>query len=216
MTSTNGTIGTLLPGITLTLLVTAGAFVLGALLGLPLMFAKRSRHRLLRLAATLLIDFVRSIPELVWVFIIFYGLAEVGPKFGSVLSAILALGIFSSAYMAEIYRSGLLAVARGQWEAGASLGLRRDHLFVRIIAPQAALVAMPSALTYLLGLLKDSSLASVIGVTEIAFRANTVATNTDNGLTIYVWAACIYLGMSLVAAGLIKWVETRVRRVMSA
>lgn len=205
--------GTLLPGIPLTLEVTFAAFGVGAVLGLPLMLARRSRLRVVRGVAIALIDLLRAIPELVWIFLVFYGLAEVGPKFGAVASAVLALGVFSSAYMAEIYRSGLVAIHRGQWEASQSLGLSRAYTFIRIISPQAILVAFPSALTFLINLVKDSSLASVIGVSEIVYRANQVATTTDNGLTIYIWAGLIYLIISVVAAMAIKRLERRLRVV---
>jgi polar amino acid transport system permease protein len=207
-------LGALLPGIPLTITVTIGAFAFGVIFGVPLMFAKRSRFGLLRHPATFVIDLLRSVPQLVWIFIVFYGLAQVGLKLTAVPAAILALGIYSAAYMAEIYRSGLIAVPKGQWEAGGSLGMSQSFVFRRVVAPQAVVVALPSALTFLIGLIKDSSLASIIGVTEIAFQANIVATNdTSQALTIYVWAALIYLVISVAAAAGVRVLEARMRTV---
>jgi polar amino acid transport system permease protein len=117
-----------------------------------------------------------------------------------------------SAYMAEIYRAGVMAVDRGQWEAGRALGLGERRLFTEVVWPQALRVVVPPSATALLGLLKDTAVASVVGVSEITYRATVDAQATFKGLDIFIFAALIYIALSLPMAGVCRWLERRLQR----
>jgi polar amino acid transport system permease protein len=199
----------LLQGVPLTLAVTAGALAIGAVLGLPVMFIAQSRLKPVQAAFRLSIDLVRGVPPIVWIFILYYGLAQEAIRLEPLTASILGLGIISSAYMAEVYRSGILSVDQGQWAAARALGLSEPRLFVEIIAPQALRTAIPPASTFALNLLKDSAIASVIGVTEVTYHANREAQMSFDNLTVFLLAGVLYIVMGLPLAVLSRRMDRR-------
>ncbi|TCL79431.1 MULTISPECIES: amino acid ABC transporter permease [unclassified Rathayibacter] len=203
-----------LAGLPLTLLVTAAAFAIGLLLGVPIMLGLRSRIVPLRLATRLLVDLIRGVPTIVWLFLLYFGVSLGTLRFDSLSAAIVGLGIISAAYLAEIYRGAFQTLPRGQGEAAQALGLGRGTTFVRVLAPQAIRTALPSLTSYLLALVKDSSIASTIGVAEVVFAATTVARqNPDTaGLSPFFLAAAVYLAVSIPLAILARRLDTRLRR----
>jgi len=202
-------------GVPMTLGVTVSAFALGAVLALPVLAAMRSGNAAVRFLARAVVDIVRGIPVLVWLFIIYFGISIGAFKFGSLSGAIVGLGLVSSAYLAEVYRGALSSVHRGQWEASAALALSKRTTFTRIIGPQAVRVALPSATTYAIGLLKDSSIASAIGVTEIVFRTTQEARVAGGGLTAFMIAAVVYIALSVPLAWLSRTLDGRMRAVVA-
>jgi polar amino acid transport system permease protein len=201
----------LLPGVQYTVIVTIASFAFGAIVGVPLALLRRSRFPIVRGAARFVIDMVRSIPPITWLFLIFFGLPNVDIRLDPLAAGIIGLGIISSAYMAEIYRGGLLAVSHGQWEAGRALGLAEPSILALVVAPQAGRVVGPPAATYAIGLLKDSAIASTIGVAEITFRANAETVANGNGLALFAVAAVIYIILSLPFAVASRHVDRRLR-----
>jgi ABC-type amino acid transport system permease subunit len=127
------------------------------------------------------------------------------------VAAIVTFGVIASSYLAEIYRGGLAAIHRGQWEACAALGLSGLDAATRVVVPQVFRVVLPTMATYAIGLLKDSALASAIGVAEIAFRANAETQRTGLGLTFFVAAGVLYVGLSLPLAVLSRRLDSRIR-----
>jgi polar amino acid transport system permease protein len=198
----------------MTVAVTVAAFVLGAIGGVPLLLARQSRRRLVRTPAMFLIDLIRAVPPIAWLFLIYYGLTQEGLKFGSFMAAATGLGLFSSAHMAEIYRSGLLAVGRGQWEAARAVGLSEWRVLADVVAPQALRVVVPPSASYAINLLKDSAVASVIGVSEIAFHANAEAQATFRGLTVFALAALVYIALSIPLAVASRVMDRRLQAVL--
>lgn len=203
-----------LTGLPMTVLVTAAAFVIGAVAGIPLLFGLRSQHRPIRLAFRFVVDLIRSVPTIVWLFLLYFGVSIGGFRFGSLAAAIIGLGIISSAYLAEIYRGGLAAVAGGQSEAAQALGLDRTTTFGRIIAPQALRTALPSIAAYLLALVKDSSIASTIGVIEMVAAATAFSRQHPGtaGLTPFLTAAGVYVIISIPLAVLARRLDARLSR----
>jgi His/Glu/Gln/Arg/opine family amino acid ABC transporter permease subunit len=181
------------------------------LAGAPLALARRSRYAALRGIARGYVDVVRSIPPITWLFLIFYGLPNAGITFAPLASGIIGLSLISAAYMAEIYRAGLGAVSGGQWEAGRAIGLREPDILARVIGPQAARVIGPPAATYAIGLLKDSAVASTIGVGEITFHAGAATQQEGHGLSIFLAAAILYILLSLPLAVMSRHVDRRMR-----
>jgi polar amino acid transport system permease protein len=203
-----------LTGLPLTLLVTFCSFVIGALVGIPIMLGLRSPWLPLRLVVRLVVDLVRGVPPIVWLFLLYFGVSIGGSRFDSITAALLALGLISGAYLAEIYRGAFQTLSIGQTEAARALGLGRATTFVRVLAPQAVRIALPSVTSYLLALVKDSSLASTIGVAEMVFQATTFARQnpTTAGLTPFFVSALVYLAVSIPLAILARRLDSRLRR----
>jgi polar amino acid transport system permease protein len=198
-------------GITWTLAVTASAFALGAVLGLPLCAMRMSRSTLLRLVALGYIIVFRSVPPLLWVFVFFFGLGSGYVPVSAFQGVVLGLGLITAANMAEIYRGALSAIHFGQWEASTALALPSYSTYLDIIAPQLLRVSLPASAGYAVGLLKDSAIASTIGVADITFNANYIARMTYQGLTVFSIAALLYIMISLPIAALARLADKKLR-----
>ncbi len=195
----SGTLGFLLQGLLTTAIITVSAFLIGAVLGIPVALARLSSIPPLRLLATAYVEIARGIPPIAWMLVLFYGLGRFVPL-DPLLAACLALGAVATAYLAENYRAGIRSVADGQWEGAHALGLGGRDTFWRVIAPQGIGVALPPSAGFAVGLLKDSAVASVIGVSDITFQALTLNQQGNPGLPIFIGAGLIYLVVSLPIA----------------
>lgn len=187
-------------GIAQTVEITASAFLLGAVLGLPLAVLRRSGIWLLSAPAVALIEILRAVPPIVWLFIVYYGVGSGSIKLSTYQAAAIGLGLIASAHLAEIYRAGLNSVPHGQWEATTALALPRVATYARVVLPQAFIVVIPPMATYAIGLLKDSAAASVIGATDIAFRAVQQTQQDLNGLGNFAVAGLLYIALSIPIA----------------
>ena len=203
------------PGAANTVLLTSISFVFGAVLAIPVTLATRSSFLPLRGVGRGLVEFVRSIPVLVWLFIVFFGLPEEGLSPSPLVAAIATLSVVSAVYLSEIYRGGIAAIDRGQWEASHALGFGRLDTGSRIIGPQVLRVVLPPVATYGIGLLKDSALASTIGVVELTYRANSETQLTGKGLTVYFIVGIVYLLIGLPLAVISRHVDSRLRAKFS-
>lgn len=202
-----------LSGLPMTLLVTALAYLVGLVLGIPLMLGLRSRILPVRLVLRFVVDIIRGVPPIVWLFLIYFGVQIGTIRFDSLSAAVIGLGVISAAYLAEIFRGAFATVARGQGEAAAALGLGRVTTFVRVLAPQAFRTALPSMATFLLSLLKDSSIASTIGVADMVLQATTFARQNPAvaGIVPFFLAAAVYLVVSIPIAITARRLDTRLR-----
>lgn len=202
---------TILHGVPMTIGLTFAALVIGALGGIPLALGRRSNIPGVRFIAVSLIEILRGIPPIVWLFIIYFGLGTALPQLDPLTSAIIGLGLISCAYMAEIYRGGLSAITRGQWEAGEALGMGRQSVLTFIIGPQVFRVSVPAAASYAIGLLKDSSVAYTIGVSEIVYFANDQSRQSSDALGPFFLAALVYVIMTIPCAWATRALDARLR-----
>ncbi|WP_309300126.1 amino acid ABC transporter permease [Campylobacter hyointestinalis] len=138
------------------------------------------------------ISIIRGTPLLVQLFIIFYGLPNIGVTLNPFISSIIAFSLNIGAYASETIRASILAVPKSQWEAGWSIGMSHLNTFIRIISPQAFKIALPTLSNTFIALVKDSSLASVVLVTELFREAQTIASQNYKFLLTYSEAALIY------------------------
>ena len=195
-----------------TLLAAAGGYLIALILGLALTFLQRSRSRVLTIVVREVMEFVRSTPLVLQIFFIFY----VGPQFGLRLSpwtaGMIAIGLHYGAYLSEVFRGGIESVPKGQWEAATALNLSTVKTYVRIILPQALPSALAGMGNYLVGILKDTPMLAVIGVTELLHAANTIGAESYRYLEPYTIVGLIFLLLSLPAAALIRSAETWVRK----
>ena len=200
----------LLQGLGTTVIITLGSFLIGAVCAIPVALARLSEIAPLRWLATAFIEVVRGIPPIAWMLVLFYGLGRY-VTLPPLLAACLALGAVSTAYLAENYRAGIQAVAGGQWEGAGALGLSNGDTFWRVIAPQGIGVALPPSASYAVGLLKDSAVASVIGVSDITFQALTLNQQGNPGLPIFLAAGVVYLIVSVPMAVLARKADSFIR-----
>ncbi|PZU95046.1 MAG: amino acid ABC transporter permease [Chelatococcus sp.] len=202
----------LMQGVYLTLLVTLGAFVLATVLGLVWAFMRVSGIAPLAWTARTIIVVVRGIPGMVTLFYIYFVMPDLGLSLTAVQAAIIGLGIAYSPYMAEVFRSGIEAIDRGQTEAALSIGMGWGLMMRRVVLPQAIRVALPPYGSTMVMLLKDSSLASTITVAELSLQGKLLASSTFENTTIFTLVALIYLAMSLPLTAFNAWLERSMRQ----
>ena len=200
-----------LDGLGVTLGITLGAICISTVLGMVLCLMKMSRHRILRWPAQAYIDIIRGIPVVVQL-LIMYNVVLLNVTDNKMVVAVIAFGLNSSAYMAEIYRSGINAVDPGQMEAGRSLGLGYMDTMRFIVIPQAFKAILPSLGNEFITLLKDTSLISVVGGKEIVYFAQAIITRTYETMYPYLITAVMYLIMVLIFTWLQSKLERRLRQ----
>lgn len=198
-------------GIPWTLAITVGAFAFGALLGMPICAMRVSQVPALRALAAATVMLLRSIPPIVWLFLLYFGVGSGYLRVGALEAAVVALGLITAANMAEIYRGALSGIHPGQIEASSALGLSRWWCFRDVLAPQLFRIALPSSVTFFIGLLKDSAIASTIGVGEIAFQAGYVSRRNFEGLEVFAFAGLLYILISLPVAALSRHLDSHIR-----
>jgi polar amino acid transport system permease protein len=187
----------LLSGLWLTCALTVLCMVLGLVVGLVVAMGRLSRWRLVHGAAFAYTELFRTTPLLVQIVWVFYVLPIVtGITLSPFFSGLVALGFNVGAFMAEIYRAGILSVNPGQSVAGLALGMTRSQVMRRIVLPQAVTRVIPPMATMWVGLFKDTSILSAIGVVELMFRAREIATDTFRPLEIFTVVAVIYFALT--------------------
>lgn len=175
-----------------TIPLTVISFTFGLIIAITIAIMRISSNWLARSFAATYISLIRGTPLLLQLFIIFYGLPSLGVVFDPWPSAIIAFSLNVGAYGAESIRSAILSVPKGQWEAASTIGLNRGQTLRRIILPQAARVAVPPLSNSLISLVKDTSLASAVLVTEILRKAQEIAAPTFEFFLLYSVAAVYY------------------------
>ena len=195
-----------------TLKVSLIALLIGLLLGIVICLAKISTIKVLNVLATIYVEVIRNTPILVQIMIIYFALPEVGISFTPFMSAIIALSINSGAYVSEIFRSGILAIDKGQMEAGRSLGLSYFQTMKFIILPQALKNSLPALGNEFISLVKESSIVYFVGVADIMFAANTVKNATYETFGPYLIAAAIYFIITSVLSFLVKRLEKKLAK----
>ena len=182
------------------------ALVLGLLAGL----GRIAKTRPINLIATVYVEVIRGIPLLVQLFYIYYALGPLlhlkGPA-----SAVLAMSICYGAYMGEIFRAGIQSISKGQMEAALALGMSRTQALWKVILPQTVKVILPPIGNEFIALLKDSSLVSILAISDLLRRGREYASTTFNYLPAYTIVALIYLIMTLFFSRLVGIMESRLR-----
>ncbi len=199
----------LLTGAYLTILISLLSFMLAIVIGLLVGIARISRFLPLRMIATPYVQFIRGTPLLLQLFFIYYVLPYSGIVLSPFVSALIGLSINYSAYMAEVFRGGILAIHKGQWEAGFSTGMSRRLLLRRIILPQALRIVVPSLGNFFVSIFKDSALVSVITMRDLMFSGQILAAATFKHFEIFAMVAAIYLLISYPAAKFVEYIEQR-------
>ncbi|GAA1388001.1 hypothetical protein GCM10009613_24740 [Pseudonocardia kongjuensis] len=201
--------------VTMTIPLTAISFVIGLVLALLLALARISSIAPLSWLARVYISIIRGTPLLVQLFIVFYALPQLGLVIDPFPSAIIAFSLNVGGYAAEVIRAAILSIPKGQWEAAQTIGMGYPTTLRRVILPQAARTAVPPLSNTLISLVKDTSLASTILVTELLRVAQLAAAPTFDFFALYGVAAVYYWVLCLLLSSVQVRVETRLERYVA-
>jgi L-cystine transport system permease protein len=199
----------ILLGIGYTILISFGGMAFGLILGFILALGRTSKLLLFRWPARIFISYMRGTPMLVFLFLLYFGLPNIGIQLSAVTAALIGFSLHSSAYMAEIIRSSLNSVDKGQWEAATALGMPYWRSMLSVILPQATRIAIPPLSNVLLDLIKASSLAAMITVPDLFQRAKIVGGREFDYMTVYILVGLIYWGICLLVEVLQNYLEKR-------
>jgi len=201
----------LLEGAGLTIVISATAMLLAVAVGLLVALVSQAGGRLGRALVRGYVEVFRNTPLLIQIFIVYFGLPQVGLRLSPFLSGLSALTLYAAAYNAEIFRAGLEAVPRGQHEAARSTGLTGLQAARSVIVPQAIRICLPALGNNLVSLVKNSSLVSTIGMVELMFVANDISFNNFRSFEIYGAAAALYVVLVLALTRALALLEGRLR-----
>ncbi len=230
----------LLEGLLTTVRLSIWSSLLAIALGLVMALMQIGSSLFLRLLSRCYIELMRNLPPLVIIFIAYFFLADqILPKLGldtfllgtppqvqavtsfcfgdpdkivPFLSALFTLAVVESAYVAEIFRSGIDSISRHQWEAAHALGLTRFHTLYHIILPQAVRRVLPPLAGQVISLIKDSSIVSVISIQELTYQGTQLMASTYLTIEVWVTIACLYLLLTFPCSIFVSWLENRLAR----
>jgi len=193
----------ILIGLTVTLKAAAAGFAIALVLGLMFALLRRSRVKVISWTTAFIVEFLRDTPLLVQLFFLYYVLPNFGIVLPAFLTGALALGLQYAAYTSEVYRGGIEAVNRGQWEAATALNLTRMQTYRDVIIPQAIPRIVPAMGNYLVAMIKETPVLSVITVLEMMGLANMIGERTFEYLVPLTLVGLIFLLLTLIcSAGL--------------
>ena len=202
----------LLEGAGLTVMISSVAMVLALVLGLALVAISQAPGPVARRLVAAYVEVFRNTPLLIQIFIVYFGLPQLGVKLSPFLSGLATLVLYAAAYNTEIFRAGLEAVPHGQFEAARSAGLGELQILRYVIMPQAVRICFPALGNNLVSLVKNSSLVSTIGMVELMFVANDISFNNFRTFEIYGTAAVMYVVIVLALTRLLRAAEGRLLR----
>lgn len=185
--------------------------LIGVMLGIFLALMRLSKKKILNAIATAYIEFIRGTPLLVQLYIVFYGLPHLGVNLPDFVAGIAALSVNSAAYVAEIIRAGIQAVDKGQMEAARSIGMTQGMAMRYIIIPQAVKNILPALGNEFIVVIKESSIASIIGIHELMYNADTVRGNTFKPFEPLIVAAIMYFILTFTLSKLLGIFERRMK-----
>jgi len=192
-----------------TVLLSLIAFAGGALVGLPVALMRVSPNNALRMVASGYIQLVQGTPLLILLFLTYFGLGILGYKLAPLVAAGLALTLYAAAFLGEIWRGCIEAVPRTQWEASDCLGLDRFQQYAYVILPQAFRIAIPPTVGFMVQIVKNTSLASVVGFVELARAGQIVNNSTFEPFIIFCIVAAIYFAMCYPLSLASRFLERR-------
>jgi polar amino acid transport system permease protein len=192
-----------------TILLSLLAFAGGAVLGMTLALARVSRLRVLQLLAAAYIQLVQGTPLLILLFLSYFGLSILGYRLDPIVAAGVSLTLYAGAFLGEIWRGCIQAVPRTQWEASDCLGLNRFQQYAYVILPQATRIAIPPTVGFMVQIVKNTSLASIIGFVELSRAGQIVNNSTFEPFFVFTCVAAIYFAMCYPLSVSSRYLERR-------
>ncbi len=199
----------LLEGLLLSLGLAFVSILIGALIGLMVAFALVSRSTWMKTPAATYVTIVRNLPILVLVLFAYFALPQMGVRLGKIESFIAVLAVYSGAYLAEVFRAGLLSIPKGLTEAGLAIGLTPMQIRTSIITPLMFRNVLPSLSSTVISLFKDTSLAAAIAVPELTFEARKINVETFRVIETWIVTSGLYVATCSVLAALMRVAERR-------
>ncbi|GIP45452.1 ectoine/hydroxyectoine ABC transporter permease subunit EhuD [Paenibacillus sp. J45TS6] len=200
----------LLGALKMTVLITICAFVLALFVGLLLAFMARSRFKPLSLVTKGVIEFIRNTPLLVQVFFLYYSLPLLmGISIPAFYTGVIALGLHYSTYLSEVYRSGIEAVPKGQWEAAKALNYTKTQTWKKIILPQAIPPIIPVLGNYLIVMFKETPILCAITLVELMLTAKNIVSLSFRAFEPYTLVGVLFFIISYIASLLVQQLEKR-------
>ncbi len=200
--------GPLLKGLGVTLKISGLSLVFSIIIGLTTALLRLSNSFISRAVARFYLEVSRNSPLLIQIFFIYFVLGPI-LDLGRFFSAVLALSLYEGAYASEIFRSGILSIERGQWEAAHSLGLSKYHAYRFIILPQAIRRIFPPLCNQIVSLVKDSALVSTIAIYDLTMHAQSLISETFLTFEIWFTVAGMYLFITIALSFFVGWVERK-------
>lgn len=201
----------MLDGLRMTIYISALSIFFGTLMGLAGALAKVSHFRVLRGLAAMYVEWIRNTPLLIQIMFIYFGVGAFVP-FSPLTASVFALSFFSGAYITEIIRAGIQSIHKGQREAALSLGMSDRQAMFLVVLPQAIRRILPPLVGQFISLTKDSSLVSVIAVTELTYVAKNIVTVTFRAFEVWLAIAAFYFVLSYVLSRSVRSLELRMAR----
>lgn len=195
-----------------TLRITLFAYLIALSGGLLLALARNARRPAISTPARIYIDLIRGTPALTQLFLLYYGLTSAGVVLSAFTAAVVGLGCNYAAYMAEVYRAGIDAIHHGQREAALSIGMTSAQAMRIIVLPQALRVIIPPMANYVVSLLKDTSVASLISAPELMLRARDLSSEYFTPMPLYLLVGGMYLVMAYPLGKGARYLELRLAR----
>ena len=202
----------LFQGALITLEISVLALILGMVFGLSGALFRLSKNRFLNFIGFVYVWIIRGTPLMVQLFILYFGLPQIGIKMSSFTAGVLGLAINTGAYVSEILRAGIQAIDEGQMEAAKSVGMNYRQSMMRIIAPQALKISLPPLVNQFIMTLKNSSMASLVTITELMRTGEQLIYTTFRSFEVYTLVAVIYLVMNSIFMLLAKSLERRMKQ----
>lgn len=193
----------------ITLGATVTAFIVAALLGLVWTVCKRSNFKPLLFIVTAFVEFIRTTPLLVQLFFIFYVLPEFGISLTPFVAGVIGLGIHYSTYLSEVYRSGIEAVPKGQWEAGTALNFTKRQTWFRIILPQALPPVFPMLGNYFIVMFKETPILSAITLVEMMQTAKIIGSSSFKYIEAFTIVGLLFFLLSYPASLVVRYLENK-------
>jgi His/Glu/Gln/Arg/opine family amino acid ABC transporter permease subunit len=188
------------------------SLLLATSIGLVVALARISRARALQIVSRIYIDVIRGTPALIQIFFIYFGTPALGLNLSAPVAGVIALGVNSGAYLAEIFRAGIEGVDSGQWEAGRAIGMTDGQIMRRLILPQAAVSVVPPSTGEFTSLVKGTSLLSTVAITELTRVGQQIIGVTFRPIEAYVAVGTIYLVLNAIISQASVVLERRIKR----
>ena len=201
-----------LPGVLITIELSILSIFLGMIIGIIINILKMTKIKVLSIVCNLYVAVVRGTPLLLQLFFIFYGLPQMGITINRFITAVVGLAFHNGAYISEIFRGAIKSVDYGQEEASLAMGMTKFQTFRHIIFPQAFKHAVPALGNQFILAIKDSSLTSIITISETMMLARQFAAATYTIFPIYFDAACFYMILTYVLGKLLTYIEYKLKR----
>jgi len=201
----------LLKGMLITIELSIITFIIGSILGIIIGSLKSSiKNKIINIIASIYVELFRGTPVLVQLFLIYFGLGQLGLLFTPIQAGIITFSLNTGAYVSEIIRGAILGIDKGQFEAASALGLSTFKCYIYIILPQAIRIAIPPLVNTISAILKDTSLISTIAVIDLTRVGQMIYTSTFRPFEAFIAIGCIYLFLNICIVYFSKFLEKKI------